>query len=141
MKAVDLFRRFLIRFRYPITLPEELAKALGIDLPNFITFDELVERLSCPNCRPTTLARFMHRQKAEEFFLHAHCHERFKHSSLFSFYFTEGCLEFVLQYDNHSLLRRMYIQHPRLKQERGIEIRLTPVSDISLVKIAGISHP
>lgn len=132
MKAVDLFRRFLLRFRYPITLPEEVAKALGIDLPNFLTFDELVERLSCPNCRPTTLARFMHRQQAEEFFQHAHCHEHFKQSSLFSFYFTEGCLEFVLQYDDQSLLRRMYIQHPRFKQERGIEIRLTPVNHKSM---------
>lgn len=125
MKAYDQLCRFFHRFRYPITMPEEIAQALGIELPNHITFDQFVDRLTCPNCRPTRLTRFMYREQAEDAFLHAHCKERFKHSSLFSFYFTEGCLEFVLQFDDQSRLRRLYMHHQSLKQERGVEIRLT----------------
>lgn len=130
MKAFDQFCRFLLRFRYPITLPEEIAQALGIELPNFLTFDQFFNRLTCPNCRPTRLARFMQREQAEEAFLHAHCKESFKHSSLFSFYFSEGCLEFVLQFDDQSRLRRLYMHHRYLKQERGVEIRLNSPTEL-----------
>ncbi len=124
MKAFDQLRRLMLRFRYPMTMPEDVAQALGIEMPNFLTFDQFVERLTCPNFRPTRLNRFMPRHIAEEAFRNARCKELFKSSSLFSFYFTEGCLEFVLHFDEQSLLRRLYIHHKQLKQERGVEIRL-----------------
>lgn len=105
-------------------MPEEVAHALGIEMPNFLTFDQFVDRLTDPACRPTKLNRFMPRKEAECAFLNAHCKEQFKHTSLFSFYFAEGCLEFVLHFDQESLLRRLYIHHKCFKQERGIEIPL-----------------
>jgi hypothetical protein len=138
MKAYDQLCRFFLRFRYPITLPEEVAGALGIDLPNFLTFEQFVERLTGPECCPTRLNRFMPREKAEEAFLHAHCKELFKQTSLFSFYFTEGYLEFILHFDEQGLLRRLYMHHKRFKEERGVEIRLqaTPIE----VPVAPVYH-
>ena len=119
MKGFDHLYRFLLRFRYPITMPEEVARALGVDIPNSVTFEQFVQRLSCPECLPTRLCRFIPREQAEEAFLHAHCKEPFKTSTLFSFYFSEGCLEFVLHFDDQSRLRRLYMNHQCFKQERG----------------------
>jgi hypothetical protein len=124
MKAFDHLCRFFIRFRYPITLPEDVAEALGIHLSNYITFDQFVDMLVSPSCKPTRLKKYMPREEAEEAFEKAHSKEQFKRSSLFSFYFSEGWIEFVLEYDEQSLLRRMYLQHKNIKQERGIEISL-----------------
>ena len=97
MKALELLSRFFIRFRYPVTLPEDLAQALGIELSNYITFDKLVNSLTCPACQPSKLLKFMSREKAEEAFCHAHSKELFKKNSLFSFYFSEGWIEFSLE--------------------------------------------
>lgn len=124
MKAFDLLCRFLIRFRYPISMPEDIAEALGLDLTNYITFDKFVSLLTCPNCKPTKLHKFMPRDKAELAFKNAHCKEFFKTSSLFSFYFAEGWMEFMLEFDDQSRLRRMYLHHKQIKQERGAEIQL-----------------
>lgn len=124
MKTFQHLYRFLIRFRYPVTLPEEIAEALGVSIPNSLNFDELVHKLTCHTCRPTKLCKFMPRNQAEAAFKTAQRKERFKSNSLFSFYFNEGWLEFVLQYDDDSRLRRMYIQHKIIQEERGIEIQL-----------------
>lgn len=124
MRAFDHVQRFLLRFRYPMTLPEEVAQALGVEIPNTVTFEQFFQKLSCPECLPTRLSKFMPRAEAEEAFLHAHCKEHFSNRTLFAFYFSEGCLEFDLQFDAQSRLRRLYMNHPCLKQMRGIEIRL-----------------
>jgi len=124
MKTLDLLYRFLVRFRYPVTLPEDVAMALGIQVSNFITFEEFVSRLTSPNCRPTRLLKFMPREQAEKAFQHAQRKEPFKQNSLFSFYFKEGWLEFILQFDDQSRLRRIYLQHKQIKQDEGIEIPL-----------------
>lgn len=124
MKAFDHLRRFFLRFRYPVSLPEDVAKALGITISNFITFEQFVAYLTQPSCRPTRLAKFMHRKKAEEAFQNANSKEYFKGSSLFSFYFSEGWLEFALEFDADSRLRRVYVQHKQIKQDRGVEILL-----------------
>jgi hypothetical protein len=124
MKAFDQLCRFFIRFRYPISLPEDIAEALGINLSNYITFEKFVSLLTCPSCKPTKLHKYMSREKAELAFKNAHCKEQFKGSSLYSFYFAEGWMEFMLEFDDQSRLRRMYLHHKNIELERGAEIQL-----------------
>lgn len=123
-KALDHLYRVLLRFRYPVTLPEDVAQALGVDMSNFLTFEEFVEELTSPSCRPTRLSRFMPRDIAEAAFQSAQRKERFKYNSLYSYYFSEGWMEFILQFDEESRLRRIYLQHKRIEHEEGIEIPL-----------------
>jgi len=123
----NLFRLF-VRLRYPVALPEEIAEALGIELSNDLAFSQFVSLLTSSNCQPTRLCRFMPRQQVEDAFKSAQKKERFKQDSLYSYYFNEGWLEFVLQFDTESRLRRIYVQHHTIKEERGIEIPLGRVS-------------
>lgn len=124
MKAFDCLCRFLLRFRYPVSLPEEIAEALGVPLSNYLTYDEFVNRLACPNCRPTRLKKFMPREKAEEAFQGALRKEHFREKSLYSYYFNEGWIEFILQFDDQSRLRRIYLQHKQIEHDQGLEISL-----------------
>lgn len=123
-KVLDALHQLLLRFRYPVALPEEIAEALGIVAPNFLTFDEFVCRLTSPSCRPTRLVKFMPREKAEEVFKTAQHTERFQQNTLISYYFSEGWMEFILHFDEQSRLRRIYVQHRQIKKERGVEIPL-----------------
>jgi hypothetical protein len=125
MKAFDLLYRFFLRFRYPVSLPEDVACALGTELSCYLTFDEFVSRLKNPQFRPTRLKKFMPRELAEKAFSSACRIDRFNEKSLFSYYFNEGWMEFVLQFDDQSRLRRIYLQHQRIKEDLGIEIPLT----------------
>lgn len=124
MGLLDHIHRFFLRFRYPVSLPENIADALGIKVSNFLTFDELIQALSNPSCRPSRLKKFMSREKAEEAFEGALHKERFQNQTLFSYYFSEGWMEFVLLFDEKSQLRRIYLQHKEIPQEEGIEIHL-----------------
>lgn len=124
MRTIDQLCRFLLRFRYPVCLPEEVAHALGVNASNFMTFPQFIRQLSCANFRPSRLYKFMPREKAEEAFRNAHCTEQFRNSTLFSFYFPEGWMEFVLEFDDISRLRRVYMHHKHIKEERGIELFL-----------------
>lgn len=124
MKAFDHLCRFFLRFRYPVSLPEDIAQALGLEISNYVTFAQFVNYLTSSSFKPTRLTRFMPREKAEEAFQNAHSKELFKHTSLFSFYFPEGWMEFVLEFDEQSKLRRLYLHHKAIKQERGQEILL-----------------
>lgn len=124
MGAYDQFCRFFLRFRYPVSLPEDVAQALGLQISNFVTFNQFVHYLSEPTCRPTRLHKFMPREDAEAAFQNAHTKECFVRSSLFSFYFPEGWIEFTLEFDENERLRRLYLNHKHIKFERGIEICL-----------------
>ncbi len=124
MKALDSLFRFFIRFRYPVTLPEDVASSLGIHLSNFVTFDNFVKKLTDPDCCPTTLYKMMDRRKAEETFCGAQRIEQFQRNTLISYYFNEGWLEFNLHFDESSRLRRLYIQHKQIKSDQGIEVSL-----------------
>lgn len=124
MKTSSFLFRLLIRFRYPVSLPEDVAKALGIDVSNYITFQEFVKRITSPACRPTKLTKFMPRDQAEEAFQFAYRKERFTQNSLYSYYFNEGWLEFILKFDDQSRLRRVYLQHKHIQEDDGIEIPL-----------------
>jgi hypothetical protein len=124
MKALDHLYRFFLRFRYPVSLPEDIADALGLPLSNFVTFKEFVRQLLNPSSRPTRLTKFMPRDQAEAAFKSARRIEHFKQKTLFSYYFSEGWMEFVLLFDDQSRLRRVYLQHKQLEQEGGVEIPL-----------------
>ena len=124
MKALDYLYRFFLRFRYPVSLPEDIASAFGVELSCYLTFDEFVGRLESPEFRPTRLKKYMPREEAESAFCLACCVDRFNEKSLFSYYFNEGWMEFVLLFDDQGLLRRVYLQHRRIESDLGLEIPL-----------------
>lgn len=66
----------------------------------------------------------MPRSEAEALFISAVKKERFRYESMYSYYFSDSWMEFVLHFDQQSRLRRVYLQHRDLKQEEGIEILL-----------------
>lgn len=112
----------MTRFRYPASLPEEIAKDLGVPLSNSHSFDEIITMLTSKNCCPQQLHRFMKRCEVDIIFQHARKKEQFKNSVLYSYYFTEGWLEFALKFDEDSRLRRIYLHHQGIKGKSGIEI-------------------
>ncbi len=121
--AFDLLLDFLLRFRFPCTLPSEIGSSLGVDLPRYPTFSELIENIS--HSTPTKLYKYMPRKEAEEHFKTAQRKEQFVSNSMFSYYFNEGWIEFVLQYDDNSKLRRLYLLHKSIPSDEGIEIPLS----------------
>ena len=124
MKAFEIVHRFFRRLKYPVTLPEEITEALGVTVSKFLSLEELVHYLASSTCRPTRLSKFMSREAAESAFKSAQRKERFRRDTLVSYYFNEGWMEFILQFDESSRLRRVYIQHKDIPHERGIEIPL-----------------
>lgn len=123
-KTFDWMQRLFVRFRYPVTLPEEIASDLGVSVSNSLSFEDFVDQLTLLSNPPRHLKRFMPRELAEAVFRSAQRKDKFGRNSLFSYYFEEGWLEFNLQFDEKSLLRRVYLQHRNLSHEQGIEIKL-----------------
>lgn len=124
MKAMDYLYRLFLRFRYPVSLPEDVAEALGIPCSNSLSFEQFIQQLCSPQCRPTRLKKFMTREEVELAFVHALRKEHFNQNSLYSYYFNEGWMEFVLYFDDKSRLRRVYLQHKYIPQEEGFEISI-----------------
>lgn len=131
MTGLDFFKQLLMRLRYPISLPEDVATALGVYISNFLTYQEFVTYLSSPSCRPTTLVKYMPREEAEKAFKTALRKEKFCRNSSFSYYFNEGWLEFTLQFDDHSRLRRVYLNYKDVADDQGIEIRIAQMEQIN----------
>ena len=122
---MNLFKPFsylLIRFRYPLSTPEDVANDLGLKCSNLLSFQEFICYLTNPHHCLTKLCRFMPREEAEEVFRLALRKEKFSQNSLFSYCFKGGWVEFVLQFDEQSRLRRLYIRHKELKQKHEISI-------------------
>jgi len=130
INIIKKFRLVLLRFRYPVSLPEDIARDLGMTFSEFLTFDELIKHLVDPTCSPGRLKKFMAREEAEAAFDLACRKEIFLQNSLFSYYFNEGWLEFVLQFDDQARLRRIYVQHQKIRQEEGAEILLKPLASL-----------
>lgn len=122
MNLLKPFSHLLVRFRYPISTPEDIANDLGLHCSNLFSFQELMGYLTSPSRRLTKLCRFMPREQAEEVFRLALRKEKFSQNSLFSYYFKGGWVEFVLHFDNQSRLRRLYIRHKELKETHEIFI-------------------
>ncbi len=64
----------------------------------------------------------MPREQAERVFSGATCKERFKQESLYSYYFYEGWIEFVLIFDDDSRLRRLYLLHQYLEKNQELPL-------------------
>lgn len=122
LKLYRSFLRLFIRFRYPVSMPEDVAADLGLAISNFVTFPQLIFNLTNSERRPANLVRFMPRKQAEEAFRLALKKECFQQDSLFSYYFNGSWMEFILQFDEESRLRRVYIRHKDLKQKHEILI-------------------
>ncbi len=118
-------RRLLWRFRHPVSLPEEIADALGIELSNNLALSELIRKVQAPECLPQRLRRFMPREEAEAAFKMAARRESFRYSSLYSYYFSGGWVEFSLHFDEWGRLRRLYVIHKEIEEEGGMEMPLT----------------
>lgn len=116
--------RFVCRFRHQVSLPEDVSMALGIPLSNFLTVSQLLACLASPSCFPSRLTRFMSRGEAEAGFRKAVRVDRFSRHTLCSYYFKDGWLEFVLQFDEQQQLRRIYVHHKDLPKEEGVELSL-----------------
>jgi len=124
MNLVASAQNLFVRFRYPVSLPQDIGSALGVPLTNFIRFNDMLEFLLSDKCKATKLSRFMTRDKAEKAFDKAQRKDIFHRSSLYSFYFTQGWLEFDLHFDEHALLRRVYIHHKAISHPDGYELVL-----------------
>lgn len=122
MNAFHSFFQLFIRFRYPVSTPEDVATDLGLEVSNDLTFEEFMSYLVDPSHRPSNLIRYMPREKAESMFQTALRKERFNQNSLFCYYFNGNWMEFMLQFDEQSRLRRLYIRHKALKQKYEIPI-------------------
>lgn len=124
MKPLDRLARLFARFWYPVTLPEDVTETLGVEVSNFLSFDELIKRITQSNTNPLRLSRFMPRKDAEAAFKHATCIEHFGEKTLVSYFFPQGWIEFVLKFDRESRLRRIYLLHKDINNEEGVEINL-----------------
>jgi hypothetical protein len=104
--------RLINRFRYPVSLPEEIMRDLGLFLPLSLDFEHFLEHLLSPPHPPTKLRKQMPRHRAEAVFESAFKKEKFLSCSLFSYYFNQGWLVFTLYFDANDHLRRIYLQCP-----------------------------
>jgi len=122
MRAVAWVLQCYQRLRYPDILPSDIAADLGLAKARFLNFDDLFNLLTDENCSLKRLSRFMPREKAEAVFSRAQRQERFGRSALYSYYFNEGWLEFILHFDEEARLRRVYFQHKRLQTQQRVEL-------------------
>ena len=124
MNLLESLTRLISRFRYPVSLPEEIAHDLGMHLPNSLSFQEFLQLLASPHQRPAKLRKYMSRTLAEATFESALKKEAFKSCSLFSYYFNKGWLVFALYFDEDSRLRRVYLQCPSCISLDGFDLSL-----------------
>lgn len=124
MQLVEQFTRLISRFRYPVSLPEDLANDLGVKLANTVSFRQIIRVLHSSDFRCSRLKRLMDRQLAEDIFRSALKKESFKSSSLFSYYYNKSWLVFALYFDSENRLLRLYVQCPSCSQMEGFDIHL-----------------
>ncbi|MEZ5314894.1 MAG: hypothetical protein R3E91_01605 [Chlamydiales bacterium] len=124
MQLIESLMRLISRFRYPVSLPEDIAHDLGMHLPNHLSFEDFLKLLSSPHHHPTKLHKYMLRKAAEETFTLALKKENFRSSSLFSYYFNNSWLVITLYFDEEDRLRRVYLQCPDSEIADGFDLVL-----------------
>lgn len=129
MSLKESFSRLICRFRYPVSLPEDVANDIGIPISNSLEFKDFLQLLSSLNCRPTKLRKFMPRCEAEAAFKSALKKENFKSITFFSYYFTKGWVIFALYFDEKGRLRRLNLQYPSALKAGGCDLYLGPVCE------------
>lgn len=118
------FSFVMMRFRFPFSRPDEVAEALGVDLPRCGTIEGFITHLLQKGTYPRNLMKNMNRKEAESFFNTALKKEHFKQKTLISYLFSQGWLELMLLFDDNGKLRRMYIYHKATRSSQGVEIPL-----------------
>ncbi|MCB1181343.1 MAG: hypothetical protein KDK55_04905 [Chlamydiia bacterium] len=116
--------RLLSRFRYPASLPEEVASDLGLFIPNTISFKDFMSFLRSNHCCPTTLKRGMDRFDAERVFSSPLKKEIFSSRTLLSYYFAKGWLVITLFFDEGGQLTRAQVQCPMPTEIEGFDLHL-----------------
>ena len=124
MRVLESLTRLISRFRYPVSLPEDVAHDLGMNLPNTLNYHEFLQLLSSPHHRPTKLRKFMSRRQAEQTFELALKKETFKSCSLFSYCFNKSWLVIALYFDEQERLRRVYLQCPSCEKFDGFDLAI-----------------
>jgi hypothetical protein len=123
-QLLESLTRLISRFRYPVSLPEDVARDVGMHLPNSLNFQEFLQLLGAPHQRPAKLRKYMSRTLAESTFESALKKESFKSCTLFSYYFNKGWLVFALYFDEDARLRRVYLQCPSCAPIDGFDLVL-----------------
>lgn len=116
--------RLISRFRYPVSLPEDVAHDLGMQLPNTLNFQQFLKLLTSPHQRPSKLRKYMTREVAEATFGSALKKDVFRSCSLYSYYFNKSWLVFSLYFDEKSRLRRVSLQCPTFHSFEGFDLTL-----------------
>jgi hypothetical protein len=119
-----LLAKLLQRFRFPATLPQEITQALGIRMADPLSFDEFFKNLVSKETIPSRLRKMMPRPQAEAPFSSAQRKERFHENTIFSYYFNEGWLIFILRFDEQGRLRGLELRHERIQGESGLQLPL-----------------
>jgi hypothetical protein len=120
---LELMKSLIIRFRYPVSIPQDVADALGVHITNRYSAQELVDTLMNQDLKPTRLARLMPRIIAEDVFKAA-LKEKFHLKTICSFYLNNVRLVFILEFDHDSQLRRVYMNHKEIKLRNANEYPL-----------------
>ena len=116
------FHRLVARFRYPVSLPEDITTDLGCSLPKISNFFAFIESLS--NLCPKKLYKFMSKREAESSFCCALKKETFQSTTFFSYFFNQGWIVIALHFDEKERLRRVYVQCPADHVKEGFDISL-----------------
>ena len=116
--------RAVAHLKHPISLPEDIGYALSFPVSNFVSTSELLTILKSDGFMPHNLSRFMQREKAELYFHKAITKDYFMDRSIFSYSFHNNFVEFVLEFDADSRLRRLYLRHDSILMQKGKELPL-----------------
>lgn len=120
----ERLRTALIRIRYPRSMPEDIAAALGISSDQPVDWQQVLSHLQGSGWAPPRLHRLMARVHAEAAFSSALQIEEFTHTALCSYHLAGGWLTFDLHFDLDQRLRRLYVRHPSLGGEpRELSLR------------------
>lgn len=116
-------KRFVECVRYPVSSPHDVLSALGVqEDARDLNFHQFLKKIITR--APKRLCRWMTRDEVEKCFSSAYKKECFHHTTLVSYYFLQGWLEFILEFDQSKSLRRLYVQHPLLNSSQSIELEL-----------------
>lgn len=124
MSLLYALNRLLHRFRYPVSMPDDLANDLGVSITSNPSFGDFIEYLKISANRPTKLWKMMPRYQAERRFQSALKKEVFPGSTFFSYSFQHSWLLVVLHFDAQSRLRRLHVQCPSSIDKKSFDIPL-----------------
>lgn len=114
---------------YPVSHPNQVLLALGIASKMRLNFRQFLQQIVTRS--PKRLYRRMSRSQSEKVFSNAYKKETFHHMTLISYYFCQGWLEFILEFDPRDNLRRLYVQHRMLNANHSIELELLEVDELT----------